>query len=268
MKEFISFLWVHIERVATYMVELIVLVFIYKELRELKRHSTALAQHEGKLDQVRPLLSTLYTDSNDILKLAIDFTRDAKHIQAVGTISVLAETEIRSGEEEIEWKARVERVLPLRREYVAETLDFIHSGRPYYRVMNFSPQMSNEPELLIELWANVKFFLRIFEDKGAKELGLHIFHDPSLVAGKEDFHYRVSDSSVIIRVGGPMHSTTNAAIAIRDSKVIETFASAYSALLERPRCREINIDLLRRIDECLAIRDIDGIENALEEVRK
>ena len=265
MSDIFPFLWEHIEHIITYGIELVVLLFILKELRELKRHSNALDRHESKLDQVRPLLSTLYTDSDEILQLAIKFTSSARKIQAVGTISVLAQTEMRVGESEEQWQKRINEVSPLRRQYATTTHDFILSGRSYCRVMNFSPSAVSDPELLLELKANVNFFLRAMQDIGTKTIDIRLFHNPTLDVGREDFHYRVSDSMVIIRVGGPTKESTNAAIAISDTKVVATFAAAHEALQTAPLCREITLPMLKSIDEYLTIRDFQGLENLLDE---
>jgi hypothetical protein len=167
--------WSSVERICTYAIEIIVLIFIYRELRELRRHSAALARHEGKLDQVRPLISTLYTSSDEILQLAVEFTKTAKHIRAVGSISVLSETEIRPNEEVDKWRMRIASISELRRNYAAATLDFIQSGRHYHRVMNFSPNALGDPELLLEILANVRFFLRAMESAGSRVLQLHLY---------------------------------------------------------------------------------------------
>jgi len=268
-------MWQGAEHIAAYVLELLVLVaelvaliFIVRELRELRRHTTALARHESELRKARPLLSTLYTDGDDILELAVAFTRDARQIRALGTITALAETELRPGEREAEWQGRFESVSALRKQYVAATGAFIDSGKPYYRVMNFSPGARADRASVWELWANVRFFLRAMEANAGSATCLHLIHDPDLVRGGEDFHYRVSDSAVVIRVGGPARADSNAAILIRDERVVATFEAAHDAMVSRPRCREIHLDLLRSIESCLSKRDLEALRGLLEEAEE
>lgn len=250
---------IHIADILKYSVELIMFLIILFEIRELKKHSRALHKHEIKLESVRPLITTLYTDTNDILSLAVQFTNDANILKAVGTIGILAFTEVKPGISNSEYKDTLEKILPIKLEYIRKTVDFIQSGKHYYRVMNLLPISKNEEEVW-ELWANIRFFLKIMESAVFRTIDLHLYHHPGLLTGQEDFHYRCSDKSVIIRAGGNLHTSANSAISITDSKVVERYTYAYDKLLETKYCKELNLDTMQRLDKLYATKDFQKIK--------
>lgn len=253
---------IHWPEIVKYTIEFVIFFIILKEINELKKHAHTLEKHETKLDAVRPLISTLYTETNEILELAVQFTKDAKVLRAIGTIGTLSETEKKPVMDHDLWVQQLASVAQVKREYIATTLDFIQSGRAYIRVMNLLPQ-SQEEDHIWELWANVKFFARAMEDAGARNININIYHHPGLVTGKEDFHYRSSDKAVIIRVGGTAHKSANSAIAITDSRVVERFSAAHASIIEDSKCVELTLDNLHALDKYFSVKDFDSVYSML-----
>lgn len=266
--------------VLKYIIEIIVFIVILKEIKELKVHSLslekaihsqeetieALQKHESILgkheESIRPIQSTLYTTTDDILKLAVDFTRNAETLKAVGTIGILSDTEMKPGCEIEDWKTTVDSILPVKRMYVEETLNYINSGGQYYRVMNLLP-LTTEEESIWETWANIRFFKRAMQESGVRRINLNLFHHPGIVSWKEDFHYRCSDKAVIIRVGGSIHPDANAAISITDTRVVEKFSAAYEKIISDDQSLRLDLNLLNELDHFYSVKDFQSIKRIL-----
>jgi hypothetical protein len=133
-----------------YTLEVVVLLLILREIRALRRHEGVLEQHQEELRSSRPLYTTLYTDATEIMEFAVAFTRDAKRIDALGTIASLRDTELRPGESEISssFKQRLGNADPLSLAYVTANRDFVLSGREYRRIIDFRPATGSSGEVL------------------------------------------------------------------------------------------------------------------------
>jgi hypothetical protein len=255
---------IHFTDALKYSIELVMFIIIFREIRELKKHSKALERHEDKLESVRPLFTNLYTDSKDILNLAIQFTQDANELKAIGTLSILSITETHPSKSEEDTAVAIKELPAEKINYVNSTLDYIQSGRAYYRVMNLLPISKNEADIW-ELWANIKFFKRIFETQKTKPINLHLFHHPTLISSQEDFHYRCSDKAVIIRAGGNFNPSSNSAISITDSRVVEKYKSAYDDLIKTNKCKNLDLEILQKLDKYYSRKDFQNVKLILSD---
>jgi hypothetical protein len=94
-------------------------------------------------------------------------------------------------------------------------------------------------------------------------LALHLYHNPDVLRGKGDFHFRCSDKCVVLRVGGHGNPAANAAIAITDTRVVTEFAGYFDALVASPLSRPINLADLRNIREMLLADEFEKLESFL-----
>jgi hypothetical protein len=252
----------HTIEIIGFAIELIVLFLILKEIRALGKHEKALEKHEEHLAAVRPLLSTLYTGSDEIMGLAVAFTKEAKEINALGTISSLVETEMKPGEDEEAFQERLKTLHPQTVSYVSATREHILGGRRYCRIMDFKPSDVTDDSIL-EILANVSFFLRLLEFRGGGSMDLNLYHNPDVLKGRGDFHFRCSDRQVVLRVGGHGNDYANAAIAITDTRVVHEYKQYFQSLIHSTVTRHLAYQNLIRLRELLLNRDSKGIESYL-----
>lgn len=244
--------------------ELAVLLIVLREIRALRRHESLLADHGTQLKSSRPLFTTLYSDADEIMEFAVRFTEEAKEIDGLGTITSLTATECRPGETESSdsFQARLANADPLALRYVAANRDFILSGKHLRRILDFRPATGSQEEVF-ELLANIKFFLRAHEFGAASPVNAELFHNPDVLRGSGDFHFRCSDRCVVLRVGGHGNPAANAAIAVSDTRVVEEFRSYFDALIDSPITRLITVRDLRAIQEALLDRQFSKIDDLL-----
>lgn len=262
MVEILKGLLPHTLEIIGFAIELIVLFLILREIRALGKHERALEKHEAHLNAVRPLVSTLFTGSDEIMDLAITFTKEAKIISALGTISSLVETEMKPGEDEVTFQERLKTTHSKTVSYVAATREHILGGRRYCRIMDFKPNDVTE-ESVLEVLVNVNFFLRLLEFRGVGAVDLNLYHNPDVLKGRGDFHFRCSDRQVVLRVGGHGNEYANAAISITDTRVVNEYQQYFQSLIHSALTRPLAYQHLTRLRELLLSRDIKGVENFL-----
>ena len=233
-------------------------VYIRKHSKRLEMHAVQLAAHADQLtkhavqlESIRPFISNLYSDKKEILQLAIDFVKEAGKEKAgkilvSGTISILSKTEIEPGEEPKAFLARKSQVDSLRLQYVEETETFIKTKKEYKRIMSLIPE-SNSHEDAWEVLANVQFFRDILTKNSG--LNFHLYHYAEIPSSKEDFHFRCSNTTVNIRVGGlSRQEAYAAAIQITDARVVSKFTEYYNDLLkDKKQCKEVDVNKLALI---------------------
>lgn len=244
--------------------ELAVLLIVLREIRALRRHEVLLEDHGTQLQASRPLLTTLYSNADEIMQFAVRFTEEANEIDALGTVSSLTATECRPGETEASdsFQARLANADPLALRYVAANRDFILSGKRLRRILDFRPATGSTKEVF-ELLANIKFFIRAHEFGAASPVNVQLYHNPDVLRGSGDFHFRCSDRCVVLRVGGHGNAAADAAIAVSDTRVIHEFRSYFDALLESPITRLVTVHDLREIQDALLARQFSRIEELL-----
>jgi hypothetical protein len=247
--------------VVRFLIELIVLALIYYEIRSLRKHERTLREHEEQLTAVRPLYSTLYNDSDQVRDLSISFVREAKEIYAIGSISNLLKTEKNPHETDQQYRERVATVDPKTIEHITSTRDFILSGKKYRRIMDFNPTDSSS-EAFHEILCNVTFFRRIME-LDINKIDLQLFHNPEILKGPGDFHFKCSDRQVVFRAGGHGNEYTNIAISITDTRVLHEYQNYYQSLIRSESTRRLDQQHLEQLEELLSTRDVHAVRNYL-----
>ena len=250
-----------------YSLELVVLSLVYREIRALRRHEGALERHEKQLKHSQPLFSTLSTDRDEIMRLAIQFTKDAERISALGTISSLLNTEMQPGESDSDFKERLKKTPSLDIDYITANRDFILSGKNFRRIIDWMPAPQSDRSLL-EMLANAKFFIRALEYGGTTEIKIELYHNPDILRGRGDFHFRCSDRCVVFRAGGHGNSSANVAISITDTRVVSEFHRYFDSLLSDANTRPISLTTLRQIRDLLENRDLTGLNQLLKNLPK
>jgi hypothetical protein len=245
-----------------FLFELAVLGLIFREIREMKKHRKALARHEEHLDAVRPLYSTLYTSSEEIMNLAVTFTKEAKEVYALGSIESLLETERQPNETQSDLRNRHAKCSPQKLAYVKMITDRVLAGAKYCRVMDFKP-IEGDDESRLEILANVNFFIRLLEFQGSASVNLELYHNAEILRSRGDFHFRCSDRQVVLRVGGHGNQQANAAISITDTKVVHEFQQYYQSLVHSPLSRRLDLQQLTEIREILIGGTIDQVSEYL-----
>ena len=259
----LTFLQSHALELIGLAIEVIVLLAILREVRELKRHHAALQAHEQQLMAARPLMSTLYTGDDEIMDLAIDFTEQASLIYALGTLSSLRETERHAGESVTDYETRIASVDGRKRSYIASSFNKIVSGCKYRRVFDFAPQNGDQDEIS-EALANVNFFLRAFDTPRTRAIDLELYHNAETMKGRGDFHFRVSERQLVLRVGGHGNGYANAAILINDTRVIDEFRRYFDSILVAPTTRHVRYEDLETLRELLQKGDVINAKRFLE----
>lgn len=242
-----------------YLLELTVLGLIVYEIRRLSKHAKELDAHSTKLDKAIPLISSLTLEHKDLQNLAVEMTSSAGEFRAVGTLDVLSRTELPPNKNQ---NYSANPASDFDKKYASATSDFISSGRAYARLMNLSVQNKTEVEIWIIL-ANIRFFRRLLETSGERDINLRICHHPNLVSGKNEFHFRVTDKKVVIRIGSPSKSSLSAGISITDTRVIGAFNEYFESLLESKQCIKLDLERLRDLESKLINSDIVKYENIL-----
>jgi len=239
-----------------------VLIMIQRELKQLKKHHDALRSHEQQLQEARPLISTIYTNKEEIMRIAIDFTNKANYIYAQGSISSLLETERMQDESQVSFQDRLAVVDPDQKLYVKSTSDKICNGIDYRRIMDFMPE-NNSDASIAEIYANVKFFIRVYDMPNNGEINLKLYHNSEVTSGRGEFHFRFSDQMLVLRVGGHGNSLTNAAITINDARVISEFKKYFDSLVDSPKTKRLELKDLQVIDKFLQAKDLENLRNFL-----
>lgn len=233
-------------------IELTVLVFIYrelvalrkhdkkiddsaqlllKEIDELKNHQKLLVEHTSLLNKSRPVVSNLYTDENEIMELAIQFLKEATECYYLGSFESLAiskSTEIDESELTIQ-----------KRKYIKETEDYILNSKKYVRIINFEPSFTNNYDLVLE--QNIVFFLKLFNFDSSREINLELYHNNQIPSFSGDFHFRCSEKQLIIRTGGHKNKFTNSALLINDTRVIHEYQQYILSLISSPNTITIGL---------------------------
>lgn len=228
--------------------EVVIIVLIFVELVELEKNRSSLEQHSQALDKSRPLYPTLYTNGAEILNLAVDFIRNSNVCYAFGTIESLLITERGCEEDTSDYQNRTEEMVTYEIDYIKETENFILSGKEYYRIMNFLPSTHEQDNLIV--LSNIRYFKRLFEFKGSRKLALNIYHNPEIPIIAGDFHFRCSDSQVIIRAGGHRNTYTNNAIVITDSRVVKEYKLYYNSVIDSDKTKMIDLSILTKLEKC------------------
>ena len=253
---------INLFEIIKFAIELIVLVIILREIIELKRHRTSLEKHSLTLDKVRPLFTTLYTDGDDILKLATDFTKQANVCYAFGSLESLIDTERRKNETQFNFEERMKTISKYKIDYVNETENFILSGKNYYRIMDFSPRNQAHDDMVIQL--NISYFIRLSEFSGTRQINLNIYHNTEIPIISGDFHFRCSDSQVIIRAGGHGNKYTNNAIVITDTRVVQEYQRYYQSVIDSIKTRKLNYDDLVQLRKLYSEGDYQSVKKFLQ----
>lgn len=251
--------------VLKYALELLVLLVIYREVRELRRHGGLLKKHREELLDSRPLFSTLYTGKEEIMKMAIRFTKEARQISALGTIASLANTEIGQDETIAAFQERSQNVSPLEAEYVSANRDAILSSRHFRRIIDWMPVRGSTASFR-EVLANVTFFIRALEYQGATALNVELYHNSEILRGEGDFHFRCSDLCVVLRAGGHGNPAANLAISITDTRVVREFERYFCSLIAQPTTRRISLEELRQMRDFLNRHDLDGLQTFIASI--
>jgi len=245
-----------------YILEFAVLGLIVYEIRKLGKHAKVLNAHSDKLDKAIPLISSLLLDPKDIQNLAIEMIVNAFELRAVGILDVLSRTEFPPNRYNT---FKINPASQFDKQYTSSTSDFISAGRSYSRLMNLSIANRTESEIWTIL-ANIRFFKRLMEISGAREIQLRLYHHPSLVSGSNEFHFRVTDKKAVIRVGSHSESSVSAGISITDTRVIGAFVDYFDSLAKSEKCIHLSLEKLRDLDSLLTEMDISGYEQALNKI--
>jgi hypothetical protein len=254
--------------ITKYAVEIFVLLFIIREIRELRRHHKALESHSDQLTSVRPLFTTLYTEGSEIMDLAISSTREAKEIYALGSLASLTQTERKPDEDEVSSRKRLALASSKAVQYVTVTREHILSGRKYCRIMDLRPKRPRDADSIFEILANVNFFLRLLEFSGSSKVDLYLYHSTEMLRGRGDFHFRCSDRQLIIRVGGHGNTYANAAISITDTRVVHEFKRYYESLLKSHSVARLSYNDLVTVRDLLVHQAPEQFEEFLDTLTK
>lgn len=177
--------------------------------------------------KIRPLYSTVFFDKDAIKQSAVDFLNESNEVYTLGTIGLLTK----------------ESSDP----YVLSTKQYFSSGnKKYLRIANFIPQLSSDEEFE-EIKENVSFFLGILKSKSSQ---LELYHNPNLAKGLNDFHFRCSDSKVVIRLGGQM-TNNKSAIEITDSDLRQNFLIYYHLLKSSLDTKRLEAKHLEKLESLL-----------------
>ena len=253
---------INLVEIIKYTIELVVLVIILREIIELKKHRISLEEHRLTLAKVRQLITTFYTDDDDILQLAIDFTKKANVCYAFGSLESLIDTEIRNNETQLNFEERIKTVSKYKIGYVSETANFILSGKNYYRIMDFSPPNQAADDMIIK--TNISFFIRLSEFSGTRQIELNIYHNPEMPIISGDFHFRCSDSQVIIRAGGHRNKSTNNAIVITDTEVVQEYQHYFQSVIDSVKTKKLNHDDLLQLRELYSEGNYQDVKRFLQ----
>jgi len=250
-----------------YPIEFLVLLLIFREIRALRKHGRALEQHEKHLEQVRPLYSNLHVGSDEIMNLAIASIREAKELFALGTLNSLTETEMRPDESELAFKERLGKINAKVSDYVMATRENILNGHRYCRIMDFRP-IDGTDESIFEISANICFFVRLMEFAGSSQINLEVYHNPEILKGRGDFHFRCSDRRVVLRAGGQGNTYANAAISITDTRVVNEFKNYYDSLIHDRMTKRLELHQLVHLRQLLVDRKIQAIDSYISSMAR
>lgn len=243
-----------------FVVELIVFAVILYEIRQLRKHEHQLSLHGKKLDQSMPLFTTLLTEPSEIQELAVAMICDAKEMWAIGVMNVLARTEINPA---MDSGVAIQKPSDFDKRYTAATADYINTGGIYSRVMNLALRDGNYDDVW-NAHANIRFFRRLLEGGRIRDLHVCLYHHPDLLSTPDEFHFRVTDKKVAIRVGSPKGGNASAAISITDTRVIKTFFDYCTSLVGGTKCIQLDLPKLCQLDDLLSASDLAGYNRMLE----
>lgn len=236
-----------------------------KDIRELRRHQMMLQEHGKKLESVRPILSTLFTETIDIRKHAIEMVEEAQYVYGIGTIRVLAKIEKKPNEDLLMYENRTKDIEEEIKKYVQSNSNSILKGKEHFRVLNFLPE-DNSEDMKWEIISNIHFFKRHFEFSGTTKINLRLFHNETISNFRGPQHFRCTDKKIILRIGSHINLRANAALVITDKRVVEEYQTFFHSLIALPQTKEINLQNLEIIYSLLINGKIIELRTYLSQI--
>jgi hypothetical protein len=244
-----------------FIIEIVVLYLIVREIRALRQHESRLDEHSRQLEAATPLITSFRTGPDEIMNLAVSFVREAKEIRSLGTVNSALVTERRSTDTDETYTERLHAADPRTIDYIQATLKHIMDGKRYTRILDVSV---DDPEEIDELLCNIRFFKRMMEIHPAARENFRVFHNPIIFKGEGDFHFRCSDIQVVIRVGASDNPNANAAISITDTRVVQAFSNYYDGLTRAVGTRELTYADLIALEQQLSARNLQSVNDILD----
>lgn len=185
--------------------------------------------NENPKKNIRPLHSSVYEGRKIISETSLDFLRESEIVYTLGTIDALEDGSIGS--------------------YKAITSEYISNyNNVYFRVANFGVALDNGTDVK-KLRSNIDYFLSLMKSGAAN---LEIYHNSEIARGVDDFHFRINQDKVVIRIGGK-NARKNSAIVIPDKNVKNNFVDYYKGILANHKSKKLEVnqlmEMLKIIDE-------------------
>jgi len=251
-----------IVEVIKYSIEVVVVVAIFREIRKLDSHGKQLEKTRQEFGKI--VVSALYTTTEEIMKLGVDFTKQAAEIYSLGSLRSLLDTERRLGEDQEGYESRKTQIDPQKSEYIKAIEDHVREGKPYVRVMDLLPEDSQK-DTLNEIYVNLDFFRRLLGRPGVKSKDVRVYHNRQIARRNGDFHFRVSDKMLVIRAGGHGTRRVNAALVIDEASAVNTFRQYFASVIESASTIPISPTMIDELCEAARLGETARMRSMLQE---